>query len=272
MLTAIHHEIGLDDIYPGVSLNQGHWFAVTSDYEQYPCYYLPHSLIFDLGELPLIYHEIGHVVVRVCEGFLRSVETVITATVRRKELEILNEGDPKRRSELQNRLVQMPERLRSQLEELVCDILGCLLGGPAYAIAFHVGLWTAGTNPFELDTSRSQYTPRDYRMRACQIALLSQELAPAIVNTLNKSWSELRNSYREQAPAWYFWDYDDRYLEDVITSVVSQLEANKLTVYNPSVTGIRNMLNTGLELMLVDESAYQDWLEQTNKEFRARFT
>jgi hypothetical protein len=153
VLKQMHQEVGLTNIYPVVSLHQGHWFAVLTNIPQYPLYFAPASLVSDPGELGLMYHEIGHTLFRMWgNAFAQVVQAGIVQTIRRKTQEVQNIADPASRADYAAALGEWQTKADQETEETTCDAVGTLLGGPVFVTALRMGLLSADDNPFVSDS------------------------------------------------------------------------------------------------------------------------
>ena len=169
VLRAIHVESGLADIHPVASLRQGHWFATRAAPPNYPLFFGPASVADDPDELPITFHETGHVLFRLWDPELAdAAEATIVDTLRRKAREVPTLPHATR-ADFAAALRQWQTQAVNELEELVCDVVGVLLGGPAFVVAVTEGLLAASSAPFEHLTTN--YPPLDCRMRLGGVVL-----------------------------------------------------------------------------------------------------
>lgn len=262
VLEEIHREVGLDSIKPVATLYQGGWFAAAPVLPNIPLYFLPSSIASDPSELPLIYHEIGHILFRLWGAeFWQRLEVVFKATVQRKILEARLESDPAIRESRYNFLTAHTVKMSEEMEELVCDIVGVLLGGEAFVAALNIGLFClSNTNPFDADDVR--YPPLDCRMRIGKIALKHLNVEASLADYLASNWANVQSLHAP--PFLYRWVYDDQYLSDITIATKDFLIDKNLKSYSKNCGGIRQELNIGLEYMINDPTKHQEWVHSQN--------
>jgi len=256
---ALHREVGLVDVYPVVSLQQPHWFAVLKDPPTHPLYLAPESLIDDPGELPLVFHEIGHVLFRLWDpAFPQYVTGVLLSTAQRKAQEIQAISDPHLRADMLATLQAWMPLVYNQVEELVCDVVGALLGGSAFAVTLAVGLFVTATNPFDY-AQTGNYPPLDCRMRASGIVLRGRGLDDALLADIETSWAQVCAIPGTTPPRHYRWLYDDTFLTDMAVAVESFLVAKGVQPYHAGCGGLRERLAEGASARLAVAPSYRAW-------------
>lgn len=256
---ALHREIGLVDVHPVVSLQQPRWFAVLKDPPTHPLYLAPESLIDDPGELPLVFHEIGHVLFRLWDPDLpQHVIAVLATTAQRKAREIQAVSDPQLRAAMLAALQAWQPLVYNQLEELVCDVVGALLGGPTFAVTLAVGLFVTATDPFDYEQA-GNYPPLDCRMRVSGIVLRGQGLDDTLLADIETSWSQVCAIPGTAPPRHYGWLYDDSFLTDMVLAVTSFLVAKGVQPYHAGCGGLRERLAEGASARLADAPSYRAW-------------
>lgn len=261
ILRAIHVEIGLHDVQPAASLRQGHWFATLPAPPQFPLFFCPESVIDDPSELPLVLHETGHVLFQLWDPQLMdAAQAVVVATLRRKTVELPTLPDTSRQSGA-DALREWQAQAVNELEELVCDVVGALLGGPAFVVAVAESLLPTSSAPFEHLTSN--YPPLDCRMRIGGTVLRHRGVDSPALAVVEAGWSQVQALHTQSRPRWYNWLYDDPYLHDMVVAVERVLLARGVVLYSGSSGGIRGELVQGAETVLREgREAYQAWAEQ----------
>lgn len=255
---ALHREVGLANVHPVVSLQQPRWFAVLKVPATHPLYLAPDSLTGDPGELPLVFHEIGHVLFRLWDpDFGQHVEAVVVEGIRRKIQEIQATADPQVRAEMQAALKLWASLMHNQLEELVCDTIGMTLGGPAFAVAHAVGLFVTAIKPF--DYEQPSYPPLDCRLRISSVVLRRQGLDNELLAGIEASWSQVCAMPGTVPPRLYRWLYDDAFLADMAAAVESFLVAKGVRTYQTGCGGLRARLVEGAAARLADAATYRAW-------------
>lgn len=258
VLEALHQALGLADVHPVASLQQGHWFAVIKPTPNYPLYLAPDSLISDPGELPLVFHEIGHVLFQLWGSELpQALDAVLNATLLRKASDIQATADQQVRADKITALREWIPLVSNQLEELTCDTVGVLLGGPAFVVALAVGLFVTATRPF--DYGDPLYPPLDCRMRIGGIVLRHWGLADQLPDGIEASWAQVRAVPGTTPPRFYSWLYDETFLHDLTVAVESLLTAKGVQRYQPGCGGLRQQLVDGATARLADNAAYRAW-------------
>ena len=144
------------------------------------------------------------------------------------------------------------------MEETSCDVVGTLLGGPAFVTALHMVLLSSRCdNPFVHGSL--QYPPLDCRMRLGCTPYRGAGLADQWLDILTQGWARVQTLHQTQKPHWYDWLYDDSYLDDVVHAVEGYVRTRGLHVYEPTGTGLRQELAHGARLSLDGGIPYDDW-------------
>lgn len=260
VLRALHIEVGLINVHPVASLRQGHWFATRAAPPEYALFFAPASVADDPGELPIVFHETGHVLFQLWDPELaNAAEAVVAATLMRKTRELpafpqairLSYAEALRSWQIQS---------MSELEELVCDVVGALLGGPAFVAAVAESLLAASTAPFEHLTNN--YPPLDCRMRLGGIALQHRGGNSQALVAAEYGWAQVQSLHTQSRPRWYDWLYDDQYLRDMAVAVERVLVARGTIPYSVGCGGLREELVRGAELALGQgQTEYRAWAD-----------
>jgi hypothetical protein len=270
VLRALHVEGGLADVHPVASLWQGHWFATRAAPPNYPLFFGPASVADDPGELPIVFHETGHVLFQLWDPELAdAAEAVVADTLARKasELQGLAHGI---RADFAAALGQWQTQAVNELEELVCDVVGVLLGGPAFVVSVAESLLAASSAPFE--HLASNYPPLDCRMRLGGIVLRHRGVTSAALVAVEAGWAQVQVLHTQSKPRWYDWLYDDRYLGDMAAAVERVLRARGANPYGASGGGLRDELVQGADLALLQgRAAYHQWAEQFSRMLRGTY-
>lgn len=261
ILEQTFREIGLPDVYPVASLHQAHWFSVHPAPPQYPLFFVPALLTTDPGELALIYHEIGHVLYSLwAPEFGGHIENALETALKRKVIDVHNQADPEVRKDLAHVLADWQHQAYSEIEEMVCDIVGALLGGPPFVLALTLGLVASSKSPFDHD--KVSYPPLDTRIRLGSLVLRRRNLTddPALLH-VEEGWSQVQPLYIPSQPRWYTWLYDEQYLTDIVAAVEFFLINQGLQLYENGCGGLRGLLRIGAAARLHPELSYQDWAQ-----------
>lgn len=258
VLETLHREIGLGDVRPVVSLHRGRWFGTIVLPASHPLYFAPALLAADPGELPLVFHEIGHLLFRRWSpGFPERVWSAVVESMRLKYQSIQVETDPRIRQEMTAALTDWMERAEAGLEEVVCDIVGTLLGGPAFLLAAAVGLLAASIAPFEAESPA--YPPLDCRIRASCVVLRQFEMADQTVDSVEAEWNRACATNITEQPLWYRWLYDDNYFSRIASVVHAELIRWGILPYAANVNGLRAELTAGATARVHSLSNYEEW-------------
>ncbi len=254
---AFYREVGVMDVHPVVSLRQPGWFAVWPDHLNYPLFLAPASVLTDPGELSLVFHEMGHIFYRFSDLQQRT-ERVLRDALNRKAREIRSMQDPTVRRMHRDALDEWRPLAEGQLQELVCDVTGTLLGGPAFTVALAVGLLL--TDPAPFDYSQELYPPLDCRMRVGGIVLRRLGLDGPTLDAVEDGWGRVSALYVSSQPPLYPWLYDDAYLTDLASEVEVFLMAEGAQPYRPRCGGWRERMVGGADLRLSDLRAHRLWM------------
>ena len=266
----LHREVGLDDVYPVVSLHQNAWFATVGGFAHYQLYLAPASLVADPDELGLIFHEMGHTLFRLWNpDFEKTCDTWVARAMLRKIAEAQGETDPNVRQDRTRSLRAWRVQARREMEELVCDAVGTLLGGPAFVVALVLGLLTPAGNPFDYESRL--YPPLDCRMRLGCLILRRRGLGGPAIARLEDGWDRVRALYQADQPRWYQWLYDDQYLSDIADATGVYLTARGLRLYAADSGGLRGELAAQAAL-LGDDRARDLWAAALMARLRRDYT
>lgn len=258
VLETLHRELGFNDVQPVVSLHQGYWFGAKVLPASHPLYFVPASLAFDPGELALVFHEIGHLLFsHWSPEFPERVWEAVAESIHVKSQSIQVEADPTIRQEMSTALTDWTGRAETELEEVVCDIVGTLLGGPAFLLAATMGLLAASVAPFEAEPP--VYPPLECRIRASCVILRQFGLADQMVDTVEAEWNRACATNITEQPRWYRWLYDDVYFSRIATVVHSELTRRGILPYGANVNGLRADLTVGAIARVNSLSNYEDW-------------
>ena len=253
----LHREVGLDNVHPVVSLHQNGWFATVGGFPDHPLYLAPASLAADPAELGLVFHEMGHTLFRLWSpDFEGSCDTSVARAVLRKIKDVQAESDPNVKEDRGTALRAWRVRARREMEEMVCDAVGALLGGPAFVTALVLGLLTPPGNPF--DHGSPLYPPLDCRMRLGCLILRRRGLGDPAVDGLEDGWRRVQDLHQADRPRWYRWLYDDAYLSDIADTTEAYVTARGLRPYAADAGGLRGELAAQAAL-LGDDRARDAW-------------
>ncbi len=270
VLRALHVEVGLADVHPVASLRQSHWFATRAAPPEYPLFFGPAAVADDPSELPIVFHETGHVLFQLWDPELAdAAEAVVGDTLIRKtrELPTLAHG---MQAHLAEALRNWQTQAVSELEELVCDVAGALLGGPAFVVAVTESLLAASSAPF--DHLTSTYPPLDCRIRIGGIALRHRGVGGQAMVEAEAGWAQVQALHVQSQPRWYGWLYDDQYLRDMTAAVERVLLTQGAIPYSVGCGGIREELVQGAELALGQgRGAYRTWAERFVQMLRSTY-
>lgn len=261
ILRALHVEVGLPDVHPVASLHQGHWIATRPAPPEYPLFFVPASVADDPGELPIVFHETGHVLFQLWDPDLAdAAEAVVAATLLRKSREL-----PTLPHAIQTdaaaALTTWQIQAMSELEELVCDVIGALLAGPAFVVAVTEGLLAASSAPFE--HLASNYPPLDCRLRLGGLVLRHRGVTSQALAEAEAGWAQVQALHAQSRPRWYDWLYHDQYLGDMAAAVERVLLARRGIPYGAGCGGLREELAQGAELAFGQgRAAYRTWAQQ----------
>jgi hypothetical protein len=254
LMEALCQELSLVDIHPVASLCQDEWVATIASPPSYPLIFFPRSVANDPGELPLMFHELGHVLMRLWAPDLpQAIITVLTEAVDRKRQEVASMTDPNVRADHEEALREWQAQLLARAEELLCDVVGSLLGGRAFLGAFAIGMLTARANVFE---GEPRYPPLDFRVRLGLLTLEHLNASGSLSVAVQAGWAELRTIHQGLKPRFYGWLYDDELLGKGIEAVEAFLQAKGVRIYGQDVAELRGQLDEGIRLRLEQPTHY----------------
>jgi hypothetical protein len=249
LLKSIHDEVGLPNLQPVISLHQSHWFAVRPTPTDYPLYFIPATILDNTSELALVFHEIGHVIYNYWGlEFSGRVEQALGRAVLEKQRSIAREPDPLIRAELTRDFAEWQQLAYTHLEELVCDVVGALLGGPPFALALILGLLTTSNNPFL--NAQVNYPPLDCRVRINLLVLRRRHQQELIYKIIDEGWKKTQNLYATSQPWWYLKFFDDQYLSFIVDAVEEALLEKRIVLFSDRSGEIREHLSLGVSEML----------------------
>lgn len=267
VVEALLREVGIASVHPIALLYQDEWFAVNP-MTGYPLFYIPASIVADPSELPLVLHEFGHVLFRLWDPqFPQHVADVVTATVARKKAEALNQTNPAVANNLATIVTQWERQAYAEIEEVTCDVVGCLLGGQSFVAALMVGLLAISSSPF-VHRPNVPYPPIDCRMRIGGLVLRRRGLDGPLLDQLESGWARVQAVHTLNRPAAYGWLYDDRYLGDVIAAVEEYLLREGVSLYVPGCGGLRECLDEGATSLLDPPPGHENWVANTLTQLR----
>ena len=258
LLEAMHVEVGLTAVNPVASLHQSYWFAVLSAPPSHPLYFVPSSYEVSPLEMALLYHEMGHLLYRLWSpAFSATIDRFIASHLQKKTQEANGFTQPKVREAALRILDWWRDRYQNEMEETACDVVGALLGGPAFATALTMGLMALRRSPFALVDST--YPPLDCRMRLPLAALRARGLADASVDRAEMTWKRVAEFYARDKGRWYDWLYDHDYLQGLVRVVEQFLVMKKMALYDGQAHAlIRGGLNDGAAV-LDNLHAFDSW-------------
>jgi hypothetical protein len=258
VMAGLFSESGIPGIHPVASLHQGSWFATIPSPAQCPLMLAPVQVLTDAGELALFFHEIGHVLYRLWEpAFDRMIGATVRKTVGRLALEAANAMDPKDRLSRAEALHDWEPQAYGQMEEIACDLVGALLGGPAFAVALHVALLIPDATPFI--HTQPEYPPLDVRMRLAAEGIRALQITDAAVGNAEMSWKDTVSLYSATKPRFYDWLYSPASMVDLATTVAGFLSSNHVSLFAWGCGGIREELSRGSRHLLAGGPGYQRW-------------
>jgi len=261
LFESLHREIGLADVYPVVCLQQPHFFAISATPFRYPLFFAPASVRVDPLELPLIFHEIGHLMYQSwVPDFPSCIDQALNVIAQRKYQEVVATSDPQLRQDKMTVLQGWVPLFARQVEELICDVVGALLGGPAFAIAHSLGLSMTDVNLF--DYSNARYPPLDCRMRVNSIILQQRGFGGALLAEVQNTWDAVRSLPGTIAPTrFYDWLYDDALIGDMIVAVQAFLTLRGVNLYERNSGGLRERFIEGAVTRVAGIEEHRRWSE-----------
>jgi len=258
MLEGLFAEAGISGVHPVASVHQGSWFATVQNHPTYPLMLAPAQILSDAGELPLFFHEIGHVLYRLWgPAFDRVLVATVQRTVDRLAQEARNAGDPNLRSDRAKALTEWQPQAYGEVEEIACDLVGALIGGPPFAVALHVALLMPDATPFA--HSQPEYPPLDVRMRLAVAGIRRLGIADPAVDQAEESWKHTLALYSAAKPRFYDWLYTPTTIADLTQAVADFLTSRGVGLFAQGCSGIRGELARGTGHLLVGGSGYRAW-------------
>lgn len=258
VLEALFVETGIPDVHPVASLHQGSWFATQPSHPAYPLMLAPVQILADAGEIPLFLHEMGHVLYRLWAPALDlALVATVQKTVDRLAQEALSAGDPNVRLDRARALSEWLPQGYGEIEEIACDLIGALLGGPAFAVALHIGLLIPDATPYA--HSQPEYPPLDVRMRLAVAGVRHLGLSYGALDQAEASWRETLALYAAKKPRFYDWIYAPTAIDDLTRAVADFLRRKGVGVFLPGCGGIRGELLRGTSHLLTGGPAYEAW-------------
>ena len=155
-------------------------------YPEFPIIYAPPRHAASLFDMPGLYHELGHVVVRYERAITLSLATIADQhfeELRRQGGPLTPEKRAKRDQELAIAAAYWSE---PRLEEMFCDVYATYVLGPAHYASFVDLALRTNHNPFGL--LADAHPPLAARVRACYEALTSPQRGEPLVLALRDAW------------------------------------------------------------------------------------
>lgn len=261
LLSALHYEIGIKHISPCVTQRQTRWFAVRAFPSDIPLYFIPTSMLGNPHELALIFHEIGHVIYREWDAAIAKRASEALQQVWVSKLHSTRTfSDPSERDNFKQMLQSWYRANIQTLEEVVCDITGTLLGGPAFVLALILGMMGDAYQPFTQSTER--YPPLDCRVRICLAVIERQGWTTALpIQPLVDGWNTIRSNAQQTQERWYDRLYDEHFFFPLIDAVAQELRARDVLVYDVNSGGLRERLTQGAIALLDSQNSYSQWAD-----------
>ena len=225
------HNIHIQTQKVPFGLNDGDFASVPSD--NLPViYYIPPSTQRRLLYLPLLFHEFGHVLYACHEPEMN----LLVKDLQKKIAELLQpysqRDDIKAKADEQKRR-QIVETWFEWTQELFCDAVGLVIGGPAFAKSFSMFLRLSGREAFHIP-SDDLYS-RTHPITWIRIQLLADRASKMGLNALS---SELTEAWTKIAQAIlieedYFGFYESSFLPFVQKTIDDMLIETEPLAYTP---------------------------------------
>ena len=254
-------EVGADQIEPVVSVTQGHGFATYPAIHFFPLVFVPHLVEPMPLDTALLYHELGHIVYQKWADEWAALELLPYDHAEERRATLLTAFDAAQRTHGATLIEIWVGQAEQQFEELLCDAIGVLVGGPAFTSALARLLLGLGTTIFQ--PLSPGYPPVDYRLRTCLALLRAVQPTSHVLADISSMWPRVRDINRHEKDPLYDDLYNEAYIEKVIASVRRVLNAHTLALYNPNTLGahpIRDSLVQGAEIFhSSDTLGYSAW-------------
>lgn len=258
-----------------VCLNDGDFSSLPSIF--FPVvYFIPPSAQQRLLYLPLLFHEYGHVLYACHKPEMDALVKDLQGTIR-ELLEPRSQRDDKRAEyDEQNRRL-IVEAWYEWTQELFCDAVGFMIGGPAFARAFSMFLCLSGRDAFNLPFE--ELLQRTHPVTWLRIRFIAAQARKAghvaVAKDLEDTWQQVAEmmSVEEDYPGFYEKNWlpeIQRTIDDMLTEAdpvtfsdeeisIDSLDGNgvKLCDYFSPV----QLLNQAWRMFLKNPNTYTDWEE-----------
>jgi hypothetical protein len=221
----------------------------------------------NLLNLPDLFHEMGHLLYKQYEIFLKgSIEDDINTFYANEFQRILYE----QRSAQLITFYQskMSFWINSWVMEFVCDLIATYLVGPAFAWT-NLKLTTLSSGKSKIYMDSKSHPSDEARMRA--IFLMLEKMGhQAEVHQLKHNWSQFLTVTNNPVPQNYAYIFPDAILAKLAENVFDGCKSIALKVYNDQIRDFTNpitkILNDAWVFMLNDPENYAQWEKERIKE------
>lgn len=211
-------------------------FAIMPVPEYPTIYFLPPSAQHRLLYLPLFFHEFGHLLYACYKQEMDDLVHALQESITQLLLPRMQRDDRHDRKEEERRNI-IVETWYEWTQELFCDAVGLLIGGPAFAHAFSMYFIMLGPNHFHLrldDLERCSHPVTWLRIKL----LADRARASGYVSTadaLENSWSSVAQEMRVKED--YYGYYEGEFLTVVQQTLDDMLEEAGVITYCGSKSG-----------------------------------
>lgn len=240
-------------------------------------YVMPSSRQQGLLCLPLFFHEFGHLLYSYHEPEMDNLVYELQEKIA-DLLKSTSQRDGLYAQENAKRHKTVAATWYVWTQELFCDTVGLMIGGPCFAQAFSLYLRMSGRDAFhlpreELELSRHPVTWLRIRL----LAERARQMDLVEADRLETEWNQIAATMGITEE--YFGFYDGRFLPSIRQTIDNMLtEASPYhfsaedvspSDWNPEASSLVHLLNRAWSVFLNNPSSYDSWEEQAISTFLA---
>lgn len=221
-------------------------------------YYLPIVEQKGLLFLALFFHEFGHLLFAIhrpeMEKLVDEVQLAIEDCLRPAFIH----NDEKNEEEWRkNEIIVLTWYKWAQ--EIYCDAVGLILGGPSFLLAFSNYFQMGGRDEFFVPEEK--LSGRSHPVTAIRMKFLIERAKrlgyTETVNKVEQEWNLLNESYAIKEE--YYGYFIDDYFETISKVIDDMLVQSCLTEYNPELNSPARLINNAWAKFYEDQAGYPKW-------------
>lgn len=239
-------------------------------------YFMPPSAQQQLLYLPLFFHEFGHLLYAAHKAEMDDLTTEFQVRISELLTPSSHRDDSYSRRESEQRRI-IVETWYSWLQELFCDSIGLVIGGPAFAYAFSMHLQMLGRGEYHLPPDRLAH--RVHPVTWLRVHLLADQMRrigfKSDAETLEKNWSSIAQAMGvvEDYYGYYIPQFEDP-INDMVADMLTETEPRRFTNTEVSMSTLTplelspiQLLNQAWREFRNNSSTYSVWESEAVQNF-----